>query len=136
MLIGSLIHELFQAVISRQLITEAQIRTVLNRMITSQDMLMRLYETNMLMDELRTELMKFVPKIAIFVSRYLTGKDASTVPTDEFKGRIDNIVDIEECIWVPQLGLKGKVDVTVQTRRADNMASSKNYEIKTSFIYN
>lgn len=34
-----------------------------------------------------------------------------------FNGTIDAIQDIEENIWVPRLGLKGKVDVSVRIRR-------------------
>lgn len=33
-----------------------------------------------------------------------------------FEGQIDNIQDIEENIWIPQMGLKGKVDASVNVR--------------------
>lgn len=36
--------------------------------------------------------------------------------------KIDKINDIEENIWVPQLGLKGKVDVSVKIRRRNHFA--------------
>lgn len=35
---------------------------------------------------------------------------------DNFKGIITNICDIEENIWLPMLGLKGKIDVTVEVK--------------------
>lgn len=31
-------------------------------------------------------------------------------------GQIDNIQDIEENIWIPHMGLKGKVDASVDVR--------------------
>lgn len=33
-----------------------------------------------------------------------------------FKGKISHIHDIEENIWLPKLGIKGKVDVTVEVK--------------------
>lgn len=32
-----------------------------------------------------------------------------------WKGKIISIQDIEENLWVPEFGIKGKVDITVQT---------------------
>lgn len=130
MFIGSLIHELFQACIGRPpiLTTEAEIRAVLRRMISSPDMLTQLYETNLQMDDLRTELGNFVPKILNFISRYITGDGSSTSAassSEEFTGKVDNIVDIEENIWVPRMGLKGKVDVTVKIRRRNMIAECR-----------
>lgn len=132
MFIGSLVHELFQACIGRPpiLTTESEIRAVLRRMITSPDMLTQLYETNMQMDELRTELGHFVPKILNFISRYIKGDGAKSVSSgnsssEEFSGKLDNIMDIEENIWVPRMGLKGKVDVTVKIRRRNKFAECK-----------
>lgn len=37
---------------------------------------------------------------------------------DNWRGSIDKILDIEENIWCPELGLKGKVDITVQSKVA------------------
>lgn len=46
--------------------------------------------------------------------------------TDNFTGTIDSIQDIEESIWVPRLGLKGKIDVSVQVKcRQKNGASQQ-----------
>lgn len=36
--------------------------------------------------------------------------------TENFSGMIESIQDIEENIWVPRLGLKGKIDVSVEVR--------------------
>lgn len=91
-------------------------------------MLTQLYETNLQMDDLRTELGNFVPKILNFISRYITGDGSSTSAassSEEFTGKVDNIVDIEENIWVPRMGLKGKVDVTVKIRRRNMIAECR-----------
>lgn len=33
----------------------------------------------------------------------------------DWKGKIDSICDIEENIWCPELGVKGKVDVSIKS---------------------
>lgn len=35
---------------------------------------------------------------------------------ENWKGKIDDIQDIEENFWCPELGVKGKVDVSVQVK--------------------
>lgn len=43
---------------------------------------------------------------------------------NNFDGRIDSIQDIEENIWVPKLGLKGKVDVSANVRASASRCES------------
>lgn len=50
----------------------------------------------------------------VYMILFITYKD------ELFIGQIDNIQDIEENIWVPQMGLKGKVDASVNVRMNKN----------------
>lgn len=43
-----------------------------------------------------------------------------------FNGKIDSIQDIEENIWVPKLGVKGKIDVSVKVRPRNNFFDGNN----------
>lgn len=45
--------------------------------------------------------------------------------TNNFTGTIDSIEDIEENIWAPRLGLKGKVDVSVKVNYRPRNGASK-----------
>lgn len=45
--------------------------------------------------------------------KHFRGKDKKT-----WEGEILSIHDIEENLWVPEFGVKGKVDVTVQTKQS------------------
>lgn len=38
------------------------------------------------------------------------------IDDENFKGKIDDVKDIEENIWLPELGIKGKIDVTVDVK--------------------
>lgn len=42
---------------------------------------------------------------------------------DEFTGKIDEICDIEENIWLPKFGLKGKIDVSVRASKGPATAA-------------
>jgi hypothetical protein len=71
----------------------------------------------------------FVPHIASFVNTYVqdsSRKTATPSPSpngnktvnsaEKWDGTISVINDIEENIWAPRLGMKGKVDVTVEVK--------------------
>lgn len=134
MTIGSLVHELFQIVLKRRLQTLDEIKIVCNEMLQQRNTVFQLYASDMTVSEARKEMEKFMTNIVDFVSRYITG-DTARVEKDRFCDRIDCIADIEENIWVPQLGLKGKVDVSVKVRRRNNFfnrdVQSMPLEIKT-----
>ena len=73
MTIGSLVHELFQIVLSKKLKTIQEIQSVTNDMLNSREMMFTLYETQMTLEECQTELNKFTPKILQFIEHYITG---------------------------------------------------------------
>lgn len=68
--------------------------------------------------------------VQYFVSKYIHGKNVSPPeaetnseaksgrkpprPQPNWSGSIDSICDIEENIWSPWLGIKGRVDLTVK----------------------
>lgn len=70
------------------------------------------------------ELENFVPRIANFVDMYVQDSSHEMAPqpqnernnVDKFNGTVCAIHDIEENIWAPGLGMKGKVDVTVEVK--------------------
>jgi len=54
-------------------------------------------------------ILQFILKILI--NFFFREKDKKT-----WEGKILSIIDIEENLWVPNFGVKGKVDITVQTK--------------------
>jgi DNA replication ATP-dependent helicase Dna2 len=67
----------------------------------------------------------FVPRIVNFVNTHVqesshktppNGKNKNLNNSEKWDGNISAINDIEENIWAPRLGIKGKVDVTVEVR--------------------
>lgn len=73
MAVGSMVHELFQTVISHGLRTSVEVEAACEQLINSQGMASTLYEIQMSVDNMRKELTGFVPKIVRFIEQYVTG---------------------------------------------------------------
>lgn len=141
MFVGTLVHQLLQACIGRHAAGEPmrrpQIELTAEQILNSSEMVLALFETGMTGPELREELAKFVPRIEQFIERFLRRKEdedeqaGATWPkasvhgqkssgvgsSGEFDECIAQVMDIEENLWIPTMGLKGKVDVTTMVRR-------------------
>ena len=88
-------------------------------------------------DEIKKEVEPFLPHIMFFIDKYVVGDLNVAVPAPAFgsmgqqrsygnggqtqiwPGRVESIMDIEENIWSPRLGIKGKVDLTIQVKLKD-----------------
>lgn len=133
MFVGTLVHQLLQTCIARHAagdtIQRPQIEATAKEILNSHEMVLALFETGMTGPELQEELAKFVPRIEQFVERYLRRKGEKGASgaartkvnghgqSGEFDGYIEQVTDIEENLWIPTMGLKGKVDVTTMVRR-------------------
>lgn len=141
MFIGTMVHTLFQRAIEAGVpvaSSPAAVSRLADEMCGSVEMMLALFEAQMSAAELRKEMATFVPRIVAFVTEFMVqtggpsrspgalGRRAiahtSRRLSDRgapfrFDGLIDQIVDIEENLWVPRLGMKGKIDATVQIRR-------------------
>lgn len=66
------------------------------------------------MPEVESELQTFIPKLVTFIYDYVNCDKCQAGP-DNWQGKICDIDDIEENLWCPELGMKGKIDVTVHS---------------------
>ncbi|XP_055914312.1 DNA replication ATP-dependent helicase/nuclease DNA2 [Eupeodes corollae] len=117
MFIGSLVHEILQTVLAKSLRTRQEIENVSKQILESKQTMYSLYDCKMNRQEAFIEVQKFTENIFKFVQQYVQGKQPEVLPAGMFKEKIDQIKDIEENLWIPQLGLKGKVDVSVKIHR-------------------
>ncbi|KAJ9596833.1 hypothetical protein L9F63_012089, partial [Diploptera punctata] len=105
-------------VLERKLTTESGILSLVQEIISRSDTIHMLYSSHMSKQETLAELQEFVPRIIKFVELYVQG--VGNPGPDNFKGTICAIHDIEENIWQPKLGIKGKIDVTTELKRLRN----------------
>ncbi|XP_054016381.1 DNA replication ATP-dependent helicase/nuclease DNA2 isoform X1 [Hylaeus anthracinus] len=116
LVIGSLAHQLLQKAICENVHVMSDITKLLDEILQSKETISTLYATEIKFDECRKQMLAFVPKIFNFIRHYLKDEKQQEISNikDSFKGRITRVRDIEENIWLPKLGVKGKVDVTVE----------------------
>ncbi|XP_053951038.1 DNA replication ATP-dependent helicase/nuclease DNA2 [Anastrepha ludens] len=133
MVIGSIVHEMLQLVLQKGLKSSKDIELAAGMLLNSPDTAYELYSNSMTRDELGFELEKFVPKVISFVEQYIEGNATTACLKENFQGTIDEIQDIEENVWAPQLGLKGRVDVTVRVkqRKHEMVSNVVPLELKT-----
>ncbi|XP_065365424.1 DNA replication ATP-dependent helicase/nuclease DNA2 [Calliphora vicina] len=116
MVVGSLVHELLQIVLEKNLKELKQIEEVATELLNSQETALMLYGSQLTCADTSLEVLHFVRSIHQFMQQYVEEKQTSSFPLqkENFQGRITEIQDIEENLWIPQLGLKGKIDVSVK----------------------
>ena len=85
--------------------------------------------------------MKFIPMINYFLDKFIHGKSCQppcnnqsqpihskksfAKPVSMWSGKIETVCDIEENIWSPWLGIKGKVDFTVKVIKVISLLDNK-----------
>ena len=143
MLIGTLVHRLLQRVtlavlfsiifilnsnkcklnFSYQAVKEnccdkTSLDAILHSLLNSPSTLQSLFYANLSVDDMKKDVKDFVPRILTFIECYIMLKTNKTppksTPTNRWNGKIDSVCDIEENVWSPRLGLKGKVDLSVK----------------------
>ncbi|XP_015433477.1 PREDICTED: DNA replication ATP-dependent helicase/nuclease DNA2 [Dufourea novaeangliae] len=116
MVIGSLAHQLLQKAIRTNIHDMSDIIKLMDSILQSKETIRTLYASEIAFDACRKEMLVFVPRIFEFIQHYLKDKKQQDINNrkDNFKGNITYVHDIEENIWLPKLGVKGKVDVTVE----------------------
>jgi DNA replication ATP-dependent helicase Dna2 len=146
MFVGTLVHELLQECLRIKADTTAAINERLEHIMRQKTFLTDMLRLEISSAELRKEVEPFLPHILYFIDRYVTKKTLSSPPEAAFSnsqrpgpapsvwaGSVKEVVDIEENIWSPRLGMKGKVDLTVRVEMSNAAAASKTLplELKT-----
>lgn len=139
MVYGSIIHEIFQLCLAANEFTHDFINSKIEIMV--QEFLEELYLCNVDPKTAIEYLQGKAPKICEWGNRFICTKPKSCSFVDEHRSRsrrlmsVSNIIDVEEEVWSPTYGLKGKIDVTVETCLQDAVREWKflsPLEIKTS----
>ncbi|XP_046980217.1 DNA replication ATP-dependent helicase/nuclease DNA2-like isoform X1 [Schistocerca americana] len=123
--IGSLVHTILQEVLQNKIQDKNSVEQLVMKTLENPDNLRQLLLCGLSSDKARAEIMPFVPRIVQFVSQHVTHphKNRGLAVTD--------IEDVEENIWSPRLGVKGKIDVTVKMKSPANSSQLAPLELKT-----
>lgn len=122
MMIGTIVHELLQRTLRNKVTEMADIVSIGRAYLASNEMARMLYACNMTKIDALKEIDPFYAKIHNFVTKHFNPQStnktfsAQNSRANESQIQIQAVRDIEENIWCHQLGLKGKIDVTVEAR--------------------
>ncbi|KAB1271546.1 DNA replication ATP-dependent helicase/nuclease DNA2 [Camelus dromedarius] len=124
MLIGTVLHEVFQKAISDSFDPE-KLQELAFKTVQEIRHLKEMYRLNLNQDEIKQEVEEYLPSFSKWAGDFMH-KQTSTdfpemqlsLPSDgsnnsTYNIEVINSLDIEESIWSPRFGLKGKIDVTV-----------------------
>jgi len=122
---GTMIHSLIQAALQRGSYDEGSLEEEIESILRANAE--GLYEVGLSMEEARSLLRANFPLIEGFLRAYMpTSKGAfSTHPGRPGGGGavlVEEVIDIEESIWSPRLGVKGMVDATMALSLGDASA--------------
>ncbi|XP_050717882.1 DNA replication ATP-dependent helicase/nuclease DNA2-like [Eriocheir sinensis] len=121
MLVGTLVHELFQeAVVDAAKgglgqLTEGKLRTMIDRLVCRRNVFRDLYCLGRTLQALKEEMVGFIPRVQAWCHRYLgRGRQGMAGGSYKWPGKVVAVQDVEENIWSPRFGLKGKIDMVVR----------------------
>ncbi|ANB12193.1 bifunctional ATP-dependent DNA helicase/ssDNA endodeoxyribonuclease DNA2 [Sugiyamaella lignohabitans] len=142
-IMGNITHELFQICLAANDFSTSFITEQMNLLVFDK-YLEELTLVNMKAEEALSELNEVVPKLKEWARVYLrpTPSDSSTVETHRggtgaksTRLSVSKVIEIEEEIWSPMFGLKGKIDATVEATVKQELSIGKflvPLELKTS----
>ncbi|XP_040831779.1 DNA replication ATP-dependent helicase/nuclease DNA2 [Ochotona curzoniae] len=123
MLTGTVLHEVFQKAISDNFAPE-KLQELTSQTVQEIRHLKEMYRLNLSQDEVKQEVEEYLPSFSKWAEDFMhqnTGfpQMQLSLPSDGSNTNsmchieVINSLDIEESIWSPRFGLKGKIDVTV-----------------------
>ncbi|XP_029834190.2 DNA replication ATP-dependent helicase/nuclease DNA2 [Ixodes scapularis] len=117
MLAGTVAHELFQKAVTENA-SEATMLATLDKLLQRSDLLHQMYALELSEVDVREQLRPLVPRIAQWMRECMaTGGPSDRRPAGDQRpvaAVVTRVADIEENHWCPRLGLKGKVDASVE----------------------
>lgn len=129
MLYGSVIHCLFQEVMQKKLSEEEQLLEVAQKVIRRPNFLKDMYGQGMTESAAMEEIVKYIPSIVTWIKKHTTF--AKTPISAGNQTMVTEIRDIEENIWSPRFGMKGKIDLTVEVKIKNKRKKIVPLELKT-----
>nr|XP_055180751.1 DNA replication ATP-dependent helicase/nuclease DNA2 isoform X2 [Nyctereutes procyonoides] len=125
MLIGTVLHEVFQKAISNSFAPE-KLQEFAFQTVQEIRHLKEMYRLNLNQEEVKQEVEEYLPSFSKWAGDFMHKYTSTDLPKMQLSLPSDgnnnnstcnieviNSLDIEESIWSPRFGLKGKIDVTV-----------------------
>ncbi|MBN3295920.1 DNA2 nuclease, partial [Amia calva] len=131
MLVGTIVHEIFQKAAATGDFTEEKLQAITTQLLFGPRYLGEMYSLKQSQSDVRQEIEEYLPSVSNWANSYLhTSQQAGQkqlqlkLPSDGTLTKYDSacsitvtdFLDVEENIWSPRFGLKGKIDLTAGVR--------------------
>ena len=117
MIIGNMVHELFQfGCVHKHVLKEIYLQE-LDRLMQRQDTIFVCYLNHICPREVKEAVVDYVEKIISWIQDYfLSDGKAPDEKNSNTKVQVTRVLDVEDNIWTPKLGIKGKIDLTLEVK--------------------
>ncbi|CAG9559095.1 unnamed protein product [Danaus chrysippus] len=112
MTIGTLVHELVQRALTQNISKVADIKVLCENII--KESIEMLYDAEITETDVRTNMQVYIEPLAEFMHTYVVNEKMIDSKKNQWKGKVEKVLDIEENVCCPQMGLKGKIDATLE----------------------
>ncbi|KPJ16616.1 DNA2-like helicase [Papilio machaon] len=112
MTIGILIHELVQKALTVRIMSKESLRYETDKII--KESIQMLFDSGLSEEEARSNMEMYIVPLSEFMDTYLAEKPKQHMQKNNWSGHINKVLDIEENLCCPKLGLKGKIDATLE----------------------
>lgn len=133
MTVGSLVHQWLQKALRENVHALSDVIKLLDDLLRSRDTIDYLYASELTLADCRKRMMEYAPRIFEFIQHYVNGNRQQHINglKDNFRGSICNVQDIEENVYIPKLGIKGRIDVTAEVNISSSRRKIMPLEVKT-----
>ena len=123
MVLGNILHALFQHSITNKKYEKSELTTLLMTIIKQKQIINQLYENNIDEENVLKETQIYLHSIEKWLqenvkmplAHNMQLQKKNSQQTQAKNVQVLNVCDIEESIWSPKYGIKGKIDLTLQT---------------------
>ncbi|GAB1597754.1 DNA replication ATP-dependent helicase/nuclease DNA2-like [Argonauta hians] len=130
MLYGSIVHCLLQEVLKHKIFAEKEIVLLIKSIMKRKYLLHEIYGQGTDESVVLEAVSKYIPSIITWVQRHTDFMKYQSVTRDNAT-TVTSICDIEENIWSPRFGLKGKIDLSVEVKTHNLKKKVVPLELKT-----
>lgn len=113
MVLGNFLHILFQHAITNKKYDKAQLNSLVLELLEKKQIISQLYDSNLNEEFVLKETSIYLASIEKWLQENVTLSKQTKSTQKNFQ--ILDICDIEESIWSPKYGIKGKLDLTLKT---------------------
>lgn len=125
MLVGTLVHEVFQHGVRKRIADIDKLTAFLDDLIDDATIMLEAYSVELHISDIRKEAISYIGSVKEWIEKYMfSGPKYPLTNDSNLEVKILDVRDIEENVWSPKYGLKGKIDVTGSVRTYDRRTNS------------